>query len=213
MENLLIELNSLKDNLEKLDVCYTSNLNLNKTKLFIVDMNNGFAKCGALYSPRVEKLINPISSFAEKLSPNLNEIIAFTDSHTNESIELLSYPSHCLTDDLESEIVNEIKSIGNLKIIPKNSTNGFFALNEIHFTDIDNIIIVGDCTDICIYQFAITLKSYFNQNNIKKNIIVPMNLVDTYDIPNAHPADLLNIVFFNSMIQNGINVFKEIVLD
>lgn len=213
MNNLLKELNSLNNNLNNLNVEYISNLNLNKTKLFIIDMNNGFAKCGALYSPRIENLINPISSFTKNLSSTIKEIIAFTDSHTKESIELLSYPSHCLFDNIESDVVEELKNIDNIRILPKNSTNGFFALKEISFNDVDNIIIVGDCTDICIYQFAITLKSYFNQNNMNKNILVPMNLVDTYDIPNTHPAELLNIVFFNSMIQNGINVVKEIILD
>ena len=34
-------------------------------------------------------------------------------------------------------------------------------------------------------------KSYFNQNNINKNIIVPINLVDTYNIENIHPAEIL----------------------
>ena len=43
-----------------------------------------------------------------------------------------------------------------------------------------------------------------------KDIIVPINLVDTYNIDNVHPAELLNIVFLNSMIQNGIKVVKEI---
>ncbi|WP_343095321.1 hypothetical protein [Clostridioides difficile] len=122
----------------------------------------------------------------------------------------MSYPVHCLENDIESELVDELKSIENLQILPKNSTNGFFALENLDFDNIDNIIIVGDCTDICIYQFAITLKSYFNQHNIEKNIVVPMNLVDTYDIPNVHPAEILNLVFFNSMIQNGVNVLKEI---
>ncbi|HHI5797845.1 TPA: isochorismatase family protein [Clostridioides difficile] len=122
----------------------------------------------------------------------------------------MSYPVHCLENDVESELVDELKSIENLQIFPKNSTNGFFALENLDFDNIDNIIIVGDCTDICIYQFAITLKSYFNQHNIEKNIVVPMNLVDTYDIPNVHPAEILNLVFFNSMIQNGVNVLKEI---
>ena len=99
----------------------------------------------------------------------------------------------------------------NIKIVNKNSTNGFFALSNLDFNNTDNIIIIGDCTDICVYQLAITLKSYFNQNNISKNIIVPMNLVDTYHVDNVHPAELLNIVFFNSMIQNGIKVVKEII--
>ncbi|MFR3370629.1 MAG: isochorismatase family cysteine hydrolase, partial [Clostridioides difficile] len=169
---------------------------MSKTALFIIDVNNGFARQGALYSPRVESLIKPIEMFTKKISNKLNKVIAFTDSHTPKSIELLSYPVHCLENDVESELVDELKSIENLQILPKNSTNGFFALENLDFDNIDNIIIVGDCTDICIYQFAITLKSYFNQHNIEKNIVVPMNLVDPYDIPNVHPAEILNLVFF-----------------
>lgn len=211
MENLLKELESLKENLNNLSIENISNFDLKKTSLFIVDINNGFAKNGALYSPRVEALISPIANFTKHLSSNeIANIIAFTDCHTPESIELLSYPSHCLENDLESQIVDELKFIENIHILPKNSTNGFFALEDLNFNNIDNIIIVGDCTDICIYQFAVTLKAYFNQQNISKNIVVPINLVDTYDIPSVHPAELLNIVFLNSMIQNGINVVKEI---
>lgn len=211
MKSLLYELESLKKNLDNLPTEKLSNLNLKSTDIFIIDMNNGFAKQGALYSPRIESLIDPIVKFIEPITNKVNKIVAFTDTHVEDSIELKSYPTHCLKDDIESEIIDELKSLENIKVIPKNSTNGFFALNEIDFNNTENIIIVGDCTDICIYQFAITLKSYFNENNIDKNIIVPMNLVDTYDIPGVHCAELLNIVFLNSMIQNGITVVKEIL--
>lgn len=213
MNNLLNELEALKNNLDNLPVENISNIQLNKTDLFIVDINNGFAKGGALYSPRIESLINPITEFSKKLSPKLHRIIAFTDCHPKDSIEFLSYPPHCLEGDAESDIVDELKTIENLKVLPKNSTNGFFALGNMNFDDVDNIIVIGDCTDICIYQFAVTLKTYFIQNNINKNVIVPMNLVDTYDIPNVHCADLSNIVFLNSMIQNGINVIKSFSID
>ncbi|WP_296644840.1 isochorismatase family cysteine hydrolase [Romboutsia sp. 13368] len=210
MNNLLNELNILKNNLDKLPIKNISDLDLNRTELFIVDINNGFAKEGSLYSPRIENLISPIVEFTKSISKDVKNIIAFTDYHTFDSIELLSYPSHCIENTVECEIVDELKNIENLKIIKKNSTNGFFALEDINFENTDNIIIVGDCTDICIYQLSITLKSYFNQHNINKNIIVPINLVDTYHTDNVHPADLLNIVFFNSMIQNGIEVVKYI---
>lgn len=210
MNNLLNELNSLKNNLDNLPIKDLSNLDLSKTDLFIVDINNGFAKNGALYSPRIEKLIEPISNFTKLISKKVRRTIAFTDFHTKDSIELLSYPEHCIENTVECEIVDELKSIENITVINKNSTNGFFALDNLDFNNVDNIIIIGDCTDICIYQLAITLKSYFNQNNINKNIIVPMNLVDTYNIDNIHPAELLNTVFFNSMIQNGIEVVKKI---
>lgn len=212
MELLTKEFENMKFNLEKLKSKKINELNLSKTMLFIIDMNNGFAKKGALYSDRVEALINPITNLAKILEAKNCEIIAFTDSHNKDSIELRSYPTHCLENDYESKIVDEISNIKNLKVIPKNSTNGFFCLEDKDFKNIDNIIVVGDCTDICIYQFVVTLKAYFNQNNIDKNIIVPMNLVDTYHIDNIHNAEIMNIVFLNSMIQNGVEVIKEIEL-
>lgn len=212
MELLTKEFENMKFNLEKLKSKKINELNLSKTMLFIIDMNNGFAKKGALYSDRVEALINPITNLAKILEAKNCEIIAFTDSHNKDSIELRSYPTHCLENDYESKIVDEISTIKNLKVIPKNSTNGFFCLEDKSFKNIENIIVVGDCTDICIYQFVITLKAYFNQNNIDKNIIVPMNLVDTYHIDNIHSAEIMNIVFLNSMIQNGVEVIKEIEL-
>ena len=195
MELLTKEFENMKFNLEKLKSKKINELNLSKTMLFIIDMNNGFAKKGALYSDRVEALINPITNLAKILEAKNCEIIAFTDSHNKGSIELRSYPTHCLENDYESKIVDEISTIKNLKVIPKNSTNGFFCLEDKNFKNIDNIIVVGDCTDICIYQFVVTLKAYFNQNNIDKNIIVPMNLVDTYHIDNIHNAEIMNIVF------------------
>lgn len=211
MENIIKEFEVLNNNLENLSTENISNYNLDKTALFIVDINNGFAKKGNLSSDRVKSLIDPIYNFAKPLEDKLKKIIAFTDTHEENSIELLNYPIHCLKGSEESKIVDELLDIKNLEILPKNSTNAFFAMDIKILDDIDNIIIVGDCTDICIYQFAITLKSYFNQNNIVKNITVPINLVDTYDIENVHCAKLLNTVFLNSMIQNGINVIKSFV--
>lgn len=210
MEYLLDDLKYMKENLNQLKEINVDELIMEKTILFIVDMNNGFAKKGPLYSERVEALINPIAKLGNYLASKKCEVIAFTDSHTIESIELRSYPKHCLSDDEESEVVNEIRCINNIKVISKNSTNGFFCLDDISFNNIENVIIVGDCTDICIYQFAVTLKSYFNQKNIYKNIIVPIDLVDTYNIPKIHNAEIMNIVFLNSLIQNGIEVVKTL---
>ena len=92
------------------------------------------------------------------------------------------------------------------------SKTALFIVDINILNDIDNVVVVGDCTDICIYQFVVTLKAYFNEKNINKNIVVPMNLVDTYDIPFVHPGDLLNVVFFNSMIQNGVKLIKKFSL-
>ena len=212
MEKILKDYKSLLNNLKNLSTKNMTDFDLNKTGLFIVDMNNGFTREGALSSPRVEKIINPIADFGKVLSSKIKTIVAFTDTHDENSVELKSYPTHCLRGDSESKIVDEILQIENIDILEKNSTNGFFAMDIDKYKDLDNFIVVGCCTDICVYQFVLTLKTYFNQNNLDKNIIVPINLVETYDMDNLHNGDMLNTVFLNSMIQNGINVVKEIIL-
>ena len=212
MEIILDNYKSLLNNLENLSSINLNDFDLNKTGLFIVDMNNGFAKEGALSSPRVEKIIKPIADFSKVLSSKINTIVAFTDTHDKNSVELKSYPSHCLRGDKESEVVEELLDIPNMEIIEKNSTNGFFAMDIEKYKNLDNFIVVGCCTDICVYQFVLTLKTYFNQHNLYKNIVVPINLVETYDIDKVHCGDMLNTIFLNSMIQNGISVEKKITL-
>ena len=212
MEKILNNYKVLVNNLENLYDLNINDYDLNKTGLFIVDMNNGFAKEGALSSPRLEKIIKPIADFGKSLCSKINTIVAFTDTHNKDAVELKSYPIHCLRGDKESEVVQEILAIDNMEILEKNSTNGFFVMDMEKYKHIDNFIVVGCCTDICVYQFVLTLKTYFNQNNLDKNIIVPMNLVETYDIDMLHSGDFLNTVFLNSMIQNGIKVVKKILV-
>lgn len=212
MKKILDNYKALINNLENLSDININDYDLNKTGLFIVDMNNGFAKEGPLSSPRVEKIINPIADFGKSICSKIDTIVAFTDTHSEDDVELKSYPAHCLRGDKESEIVKEILNINNLEILEKNSTNGFFVMDIDKYKNLDNFIVVGCCTDICVYQFVLTLKTYFNQNNLDKNIIVPMNLVETYDIDMIHSGDFSNTVFLNSMIQNGINVVKSILI-
>ncbi|MEW9077734.1 isochorismatase family cysteine hydrolase [Terrisporobacter glycolicus] len=212
MEKILDNYKALVNNLNNLSNIDINDYDLNKTGLFIVDMNNGFAKEGVLSSPRVEKIINPIADFGKLICSKINTIVAFTDTHNEDDVELKSYPAHCLRGDKESEIVKEILDINNIEILEKNSTNGFFVMNMEKYKNLDNFIVVGCCTDICVYQFVLTLKTYFNQNNLDKNIIVPVNLVETYDIDMIHSGDFFNTVFLNSMMQNGINVVKSILI-
>lgn len=190
-------------------------LRSNQTALVIIDMVNGFAREGALQSPRVEELIPEIT----KLIRACNELsitkLAFADCHTEVSPEFDAYPAHCLLGTHEGEIVDEIKAVGGYTLIPKNSTNGFL---EEEFQSwlkknqkIDTFIITGDCTDICIQQFAITLKTWFNLLNKKVRIIVPRNAVETYDL-GLHDGDLMNVMALYNMMGNGIEVVNSLVM-
>lgn len=190
-----------------------NDLSANRTALIIVDMVNGFAKEGALQSPRVKGIIPQIVSLSNKCDLVNIQKIAFADAHSNNSPEFESYPAHCLEGTTESEIVNEIKEIGGYKLILKNSTNGFLEKEFQEWLkenpNINQFIVVGDCTDICIQQFAVTLKTWFNKDNKKSRIIVPINAVETYDF-DMHNGDLMQIMSLYTMLLNGIEIVKEI---
>lgn len=217
-ENIL---ETIYDKLENLQILKKDELNPKKTMAFSIDINNGFAKKGALYSPRTEKLIPDTYKLLKELGTMGVTLLAYTDTHTSDSPELESYPEHCMLFSDESEVVDELKSIEGLTIKPKNSTNGFLSYNPLkrdtfdnktqnELDQMENFIITGVCTDICVYQFALSLKTYLNENNRKGRVIIPRNLVDTFDAP-YHNAEFLNSIFLDSLINNGIEVVQKII--
>ena len=185
-----------------------------KTALVIVDMVNGFVKQGQMASPRIKDIIEPIVDIKQKCDECGIQTIAFADCHCDEAVEFLSYPKHCLENSYESEIIDELKKIGVNRVIKKNSTNGFLQDEFLKWLKNNpkttQFIVVGDCTDICVQQFTITLKTWFNMQNEASKIIVPINAVETYD-SNEHNASLINIISVYNMMQNGIVVVKNLV--
>jgi nicotinamidase-related amidase len=81
-------------------------------------------------------------------------------------------------------------------------------------------IVVGDCTDLCVYQAAMALKTRSLANHLGQRVIVPADCVATYDLPvepalavgaQPHDGDLLHHVFLHSMSQNGVEIVARIV--
>ncbi len=202
-------LGKIVDMLAELPVIQIKDLQPEQTALVIVDMINGFVREGALASNRAEKAIPAIVRLSKKCDERNIKKLAFADSHTNASPEFGAYPEHCLAGSSESEVVDELKEIGGYKLIPKNSTNGFHEeefrkwLKENH--QINTFIVTGVCTNICVEQFALTLKTYFNKQNKKSRVILPVNTVETYDL-GIHNGDLMNVMALYNMIVNGIEV-------
>lgn len=212
-DRMLESLNEINNIFDRLPAIKMEDMAKEKTALVIIDMVNGFIKEGPLMSGRVEAIIPEIVRLSEKCGKLKIKKIAFADSHTDDSPEFGSYPKHCMKGTSESEIVDEIKAAGGYLLIPKNSTNGFLEeafqdwLNKNDQTD--TFIVVGCCTDICIQQFAITLKTWFNKNNKKSRIIVPVNAVETYDL-GPHNAELANAMALYNMLLNGVEVVKGV---
>lgn len=213
IERSVNTLGEIFDMLAKLPAIELKDLQSKQTALVIVDMVNGFAREGALKSPRVEGIIAEIA----KLSKTCNELhiarLAFADCHTKASPEFDTYPAHCMIGTSEGEMVDELKEPGGYTLISKNSTNGFLEeafqkwLKENEH--INTFVITGDCTDICVQQFAITLKTWFNMQNKRGRVIVPINAVETYDL-NLHNGDLMNVMALYNMIINGIEVAQGV---
>lgn len=175
-----------------------------KEVIFIVDMIRGFCEKGNLADPYIMNIVPNINKLIED-KPEA-KVICICDKHEKNSKELEHFPEHCI-DTEECELVDDFKTKA---IYFKNSTNAFF-LNDLDDWEEEiqklekpkNIYIVGCCTDICIMNFAITLKNFCDQRNLSVNIIVPKNCVETYDSP-EHSREEWNDMAIKFMKLNGV---------
>ncbi len=184
-----------------------------KTALIVVDVVNGFIREGAMASPLVEGIIPEVAKLMTMCNKTEIPVVAFADCHKEDCSEFASFPPHCIENTSESELVDELKKVGGYFLMKKNSTNGFhekiFKQCLIQNPTTNTFIVVGDCTDICVMQFCLTLKTWYTQQNRNIDIYIPVNAVETYDAPN-HDADFMNIAAYKLMKDSGIKFVKEI---
>jgi len=181
--------------------------------LVLVDLVQGFAREGPLASPRVEALIEPIAKITEEALRLGVRVTAIRDAHREDCPEFDQFGRHCVEGTYEAELVPELKTVlgPNYTDWPKNC----LAAGETHSQS--TVIVAGDCTDLCIYQAAMGEKLAANAKGIKKRVIVPVNLVDTYDLPMEtannlgllpHPGDFFHLVFLYHLKLNGIELVR-----
>lgn len=191
----------MKDNLKEL-----------KRVLIIVDMVNGFIREGNMADKYIEHIIPGHIRLIENL--NDYEGLAFIkDTHEKECKEFDRYPIHCVRGTKEAELVDELKKFEEKALVyEKNSTSAIYAPNFLKDIDkmrnLKEIVIAGCCTDICDINLAIPLQNYFDQNDRRVKIVVPMNAVETYDAPN-HNRNEYNDIAFKLMKQAGIQLVKK----
>jgi nicotinamidase-related amidase len=195
--------------------------------LFSVDMINGFCHEGVLSSPRIQAIIPAVvEAFKGAYAIGVRHFILAQDCHSPESVEFVDFPPHCLTGTSEAENIPELARLpfaDLYTVVTKNSLNAFHGtqLNAwlAAHRDLNTAVVVGDCTDLCVYQMAMHLKLYANARNLKMRIIVPENAVQTYDLPVSaahaigtlpHSGDILHLLFLYHMRLNGIEVVQEI---
>ncbi|NDL67270.1 isochorismatase family protein [Anaerotalea alkaliphila] len=182
-----------------------------RTCLCMVDMLNGFTREGALQSPRAEALIPGIAGLSAWCTSRGISKVAFADAHGQGALQFSAYPPHCVAGTPEGEVVEELKAIGGYLLVPKNSTDClleplFQEWLEGH-PEVDTFLVTGVCTDICIQQLAIPLKTWFNRLGRPSRILVPVDLVDTFDL-GLHQGDLCHAMALYTMALNGVELVR-----
>ncbi|MBI4317601.1 MAG: cysteine hydrolase [Chloroflexi bacterium] len=203
------------------------NVKADEVGIVVQDMVMAFCCMGGLASPRVKAVIDPIAALLKDAhSVGVRNFVRVEDHHRPDALEFAAYGPHSVQGTRESETVPEIMSLpfANLiELVPKNTIHPALGtdfekwLHE--HLNIKDFIVVGDCTDICVYQTAMYLKLRANAFAVDCRVIVPEDCVQTYDVPvevasqkgaMPHNADLLHLVFLNHMALNGITVVRHV---
>jgi nicotinamidase-related amidase len=195
--------------------------------LFSTDMINGFCYEGALASPRVKSIIPAVvDCFNNAYNAGVRAFVLAQDAHSAQAAEFAAYPPHCQVGTSEAQTIPELADLPFahlFKIVPKNSLSAFMHtdlgswLDE--HRDLRTAVVVGNCTDLCVYSMAMHLRLYANAHDLHMRVIVPENAVQTYDLPIAtareigaipHNGDVLHWLFLYHMRLNGIEVASAI---
>lgn len=213
IQNCSNSLDSILTSLGDLPILRLDGFEPQKTVLVVIDLVNAFAREGPFQSPRIDTLVPTITRLVRLCRNRGVMVLAFADCHTADSPEYDLFPTHALAGTSECELVDEIKEIGGYTLISKNSTNGFLeaAFQEWlqEHRQVENFIIVGDCTDICVQQFATTLKADFNRKNQRRLVAVPVDAVDTYDL-GPHNGDLTHMMALYFMQESGVKLYRSV---
>lgn len=167
---------------------------MSKDICVVVDMVNGFITQGPLSDSSILKIVPKTLEVIDAYLAEGKDVIAFKDTHSLDSLEFEFFPVHCLKDTTESQLIDELLPYESKMIgIEKDTTNGFFAPGFQSYLknnpDLESVSIVGCCTDICVLQFAQSLKTYTQTIGQKLTIKVIESAVDTYGAPGHDKAE------------------------
>lgn len=138
--------------------------------LCVIDMQNDFID-GALGTKEAEAIVENVKAKIELYRKNGDAVIFTRDTHSEDYMNTqegknLPVP-HCIKGSKGWEVSDKLDAASD-KIIDK-PTFGSFELAEYISTlaDVDEIELIGLCTDICVISNAMILKAKFTETPIK----------------------------------------------
>ncbi len=183
--------------------------------VFLIDMNNGFCEEGNLADPSIKEIVPNIIPIIKNSIEKNYAFFVVNDKHTKDSVELKRYPDHCMGDK-ESDTIKELAVYEEYAdgFFYKNSTCALFAPGMmdtiLKMNNLKEIIITGCCTDICIQNFALTLRNFLDQFNMDVDVVVPKDAEETDHIDNVHDRKENNERAYTVMENAGIKLVKTL---
>lgn len=174
--------------------------------VLVIDMLKGFYNIGNLANPRMKNIIPNVIKLLKKKSKDGYKIIFLGDVHKENDTEFKNFPPHCIIGTEEIYVIDELQSfLKKGKYISKNSFSGLFDTElEMLLEDynVQNIIVVGVCTDICVLHTVadLIMRDY--------HVIVPKDCVETFNAP-FHEADEVNKWALSHMELIGVTIFDS----
>lgn len=213
-----------------------------KAGLIIVDAVNGFCTvgCGPLAPPApdvtIATMVNNINTTAQHFDNGGLPIFVTLDSHDADKPEP-PYPPHCIAGTGDDELVPALTWLNkspNATLMRKDCINGFIGAITQHHTaqgttqtnlfldwvntnQLQTVVMVGICTDICVMDLTLTILSARNHQLCPTLCDVVVHAPDcaTYDLSPAvakannlpatasHPRDLTHHMGLYFMASRG----------
>jgi len=147
--------------------------------VLLVDMLRGFCEEGyPLYvGETIRRIIPRIRRLLEEEKAKGSHIIFLADSHDPDDKEFQMFPPHCVRGTEETEIIPELRQFAD-EVIAKTRFSCFHGTNleeRLRELNPDKIIVVGNCTDICV------MHTVADARNRDYPVEVPAGCVATFD--------------------------------
>jgi len=205
--------------------------------LVIVDEVNGFCTVGAGNlapqepSRAIDQMVQKTLELAEQFSIRGWPIIAFLDTHEADKPEP-PYPPHCIVGTGEENFVPELlwlEKDPNTTLLRKDCINAFVgAIREdgsniicewVRDNNVQQMLVVGICTDICVMDFVVTALSARNHGIMKplEDVFVYSEGCSTFHMPksvgdNPHPEDLTHHMGLYFAKSRGAKLVNKVTL-
>jgi nicotinamidase-related amidase len=174
--------------------------------LVVIDEQNGFATIGAgplaptEPNAQITRMIAETDRLARLFEDRNMPIAVFLDWHATDRPEP-PYPLHCLAGTAEAELVPELAWLEGspvATVLRADCINDFVGsidpetgrnaiVDWVTGRQLDTMVVVGICTDICVGEFVATMLSARNHRLVPplRDIVVYEPGCATYDLPRA----------------------------